>query len=157
MSKRKSIPKMTPLTPAPAPTPIEELLDPNRKAAESPSKSVENNRKTEKQNSVMPEKRKKMTSPAAPAPEKPAVKPAAPPAEPERLKSKCTYYIPTELAERVDMAHARSRTLTRGSRYKASKSELIEAALNYALDEIDRNGEDSDVIRRLRLLIGRKS
>ena len=124
MSKRKPIPKMTPVSPAP----IEDLLDPTaRKAAAPLPKTAEiptskpkkqKSRKTEKQNAVV---------------DKPV------------SKSKCTYYIPTSLAERIDLAHAQARIYTRSSKYRASKSEFIEAALSYALDHFDAAGKESEI------------
>lgn len=131
MSKRRAIPKMTP----PTPPPIEELLDP---APRAPLRSEP--RETERQNDRKTESRQ----------DRETVRQGVD-------KSKCTYYIPTRLAERIDIAHATARVHTRQASYKASKSEFIEAALTYALDEFDRYGSDSQVVRRLTQILERKA
>ncbi|MGB1250709.1 MAG: hypothetical protein ACPG8W_08875 [Candidatus Promineifilaceae bacterium] len=71
-------------------------------------------------------------------------------------KSKVTLYIPTDMAERLDFATAQARVFTRGSRFKASKSEVAEVLLTYALNEMDNYGKDSQVIRLLERLIEQK-
>lgn len=124
MSKRKSIPKMTP----PPLSPIEDLLDPRPEKPKVVEAEIPQVAKTEK-----------------PIVEKTVKQPDE--------KSKCTFYLPTSLAERIDMAHAQARVYTRGSRYKASKSELIEAALSYALDNFDQFAAESDVVIRLATLL----
>ena len=134
MSKRKPIPKMTPVTPAP----IENLLDPTAKVAPLPEKKVEVSAETPK--------RQKNSK----ADKQPAV------IDEPISKSKCTYYIPTSLAERIDMAHAQSRIYTRSSKYRASKSEFIEAALSYALDNFDLEGRDSEITVLLAQLVAER-
>lgn len=131
MSKRKPIPKMTPVTPAP----IENLLDPTAKVTPAPEKKVD----------VSAEKPKRQKNSKTAKQKAVADEPVS--------KSKCTYYIPTSLAERIDMAHAQSRIYTRSSKYRASKSEFIEAALSYALDHFDADGRDSEITSLLANLV----
>lgn len=129
------------------PSAIDDLLDPRPSppAAKTAGKDEKlNDRKTEKLST-----RKTASLPSGTAtPESPSVSAA---------KSKCTYYIPTDLAERIDLAHAQSRIYTRSSHYKASKSEFIEAAVSYALNEFDAHGKQSEVVRMLAELLSKRA
>ena len=67
----------------------------------------------------------------------------------EGEKVKVTYYIQDETAVAFDLAHAQLRQYTRGRDRKLSKSEVAEAAIKMALEELEKNGADSRILEYL--------
>ena len=80
-----------------------------------------------------------------PAMAAPAV-PAAPRAAAPRAKRKATHYLSEDAAARLDAAQARLRAAEKG---RVTKSGLVEAALELALDAFEAEGEQSPLCRRL--------
>lgn len=64
----------------------------------------------------------------------------------EGEKVKVTYYIQDDTAVALDLAHAQLRQYTRGRDRKVSKSELAEAAIKMALEELEENGPKSKIL-----------
>ena len=64
-------------------------------------------------------------------------------------KTKVTYYLPEDLADRIDAAHVDLRKITRGGKRKLSKSDMATAALELALNEFEQHGEDSQYVNLL--------
>ena len=64
-------------------------------------------------------------------------------------KTKVTYYVPEELADRVDAAHVGLRKIIRGGKRKLSKSDMATAALELALNDFEQHGEDSRYVNML--------
>ena len=64
-------------------------------------------------------------------------------------KTKVTYYVPEDLADRVDVAHLNLRRIVRGGKRKLSKSDLATAALELALREFEQHGEESQLVNLL--------
>ena len=83
--------------------------------------------------------------PAMAAMAAPAV-PAAPHAAAPRAKRKATHYLSEDAAARLDAAQARLRAAEKG---RVTKSGLVEAALELALDAFEAEGEQSPLCRRL--------
>ena len=83
--------------------------------------------------------------PAMAAMAAPAV-PAAPRAAAPRAKRKATHYLSQAAAARLDAAQARLRAAGQG---RVTKSGLVEAALELALDAFEAVGERSLLCRRL--------
>jgi len=77
-----------------------------------------------------------------PTPAAPAVPRAAAP----RAKRKATHYLSEDAAARLDAAQARLRAAEKG---RVTKSGLVEAALELALDAFEAEGEQSPLCRRL--------
>lgn len=90
---------------------------------------------------------RKPEPPRAPRPAMaaPAV-PAAPRAAVPRAKRKATHYLSEDAAARLDAAQARLRGVEKG---RVTKSGLVEAALELALDAFEAEGEKSPLCRRL--------
>lgn len=82
--------------------------------------------------------------PRAPCPA-PAT-PAAPRAAAPRAKRKATHYLSQAAAARLDAAQAHLRAAGQG---RVTKSGLVEAALELALDAFEAVGERSPLCRRL--------
>lgn len=72
-------------------------------------------------------------------------------------KRKVSFYFPRDITESIDLAVAQVRIYTGDTGYKASKSEFVEAALRYALDEFERFGKDSQITRMTEKMISRKT
>lgn len=64
-------------------------------------------------------------------------------------KTKVTYYVPEDLADRIDTAHLNLRRIVQGRKRKLSKSDLATAALELALKEFEQHGENSQLIDML--------
>jgi hypothetical protein len=87
---------------------------------------------------------RKPEPPRAPRPA-PAAQ-AAPRAAAPRAKRKATHYLSQDAAVRLDAAQARLRAAEMG---RVTKSGLVEAALELALDAFEADGEKSPLCRRL--------
>jgi hypothetical protein len=61
-------------------------------------------------------------------------------------KTKVTYYVPEDLADRIDAAHLGLRRIVRGRKRKLSKSDLATAALELALRDFTEHGEESQLV-----------
>lgn len=72
--------------------------------------------------------------------------PAAPRAAAPRAKRKATHYLSEDAAARLDAAQERLRAAEKG---RVTKSGLVEAALELALDAFEADGEQSPLCRRL--------
>lgn len=67
----------------------------------------------------------------------------------KKAKSKVTIYLDPYLSIDIDEMVIQAKRYTIDARYKATKSELIEACIRYAFSEIERKGAKSDVIKIL--------
>ena len=84
--------------------------------------------------------------PAMAAMAMPEAVPAAPRVAAARTKRKATHYLSEDAAARLDAAQARLRAAEKG---RVTKSGLVEAALELALDAFEAEGERSPLCRRL--------
>ena len=89
-----------------------------------------------------PARKPEPTRARRPTPAAPAVPRAAAP----RAKRKATHYLSEDAAARLDAAQARLRAAEKG---RVTKSGLVEAALELALDAFEAEGEQSPLCRRL--------
>lgn len=62
---------------------------------------------------------------------------------------KTSIYFDMSTMDRLDSAQLKIKAFTGKRGHDVSRSSIMEAALLLALDDLERNGEDSDIVRKM--------
>jgi hypothetical protein len=66
-----------------------------------------------------------------------------------RSRTKVTYYLPTDLVDRINDAHFTLGRMARGSDLKIRKYDMAKVAWRLALDDFEERGEKSTLVQML--------